>query len=162
MTTEMGALAEQIQQEQRLVQQLKTRRAKLDKALAEPDARTERERLRKEVAKANAKRIKKIAALVESMRGYMKTCAAHDLAALAEKSMTEEITQLREVVRQLTDKADDAKREYDKIAEAAKDSMKALKDFKRKAEANPVTAEMAKYWSTLPSDHYMNDLDGPI
>ena len=49
--------------------------------------------------------------------------------------------------------------QYDKIAEAAKDSMKALKDFKRKAEANPVTAEMAKYWSTLPSDHYMNDLD---
>ena len=52
-----GALeAPQIQQEQRLVQQLKTRRGKLDKALAEPDARTERERLRKEVAKANAKR----------------------------------------------------------------------------------------------------------
>ena len=52
-----------------------------------------------------------------------------------------------------------ARSRYDKIAEAAKDSMKALKDFKRKAEANPVTAEMAKYWSTLPSDHYMN---GPI
>ena len=159
MTTEMARLAEQIQQEQRLVQQLKTRRGKLDKALAEPDARTERERLRKEVAKANAKRIKKIAALVESMRGYMKTCAAHDLAALAEKSMSEEITQLRDVVRQLTDKADDAKREYDKIEEAYNDSRKALKDFKRKADANPVTAEMAKYWSSLPSDHYMNDLD---
>ena len=37
------------------MQQLKTRRGKLAKALAEPDARTERERLRKEVAKANAK-----------------------------------------------------------------------------------------------------------
>ena len=41
-----------------------------------------------------------------------------DLAALAEKSMSEEIREMRETVRVLTDKADDAQREHDKIKTA--------------------------------------------